>query len=224
MEEQVKDKEYELTVGASAINGSLKIKNSNNRVLAEIGNVVIDSLAYFRWNNAVKFLDKYNKKKEERKLAGKETPLPPKFILEILDNAFQEDNEEVQDEWNNLLINWQDLEKKCDKKFMYIEILKNLGINEIKLLKLISNDPNFEEARKNSQSYYDGENIKKILKLTDEEYELMILNLYRLKVCDSFKSSGNEIVFGDLSVFAEAGIKKFRLTVIGYKLLESLAE
>ena len=30
MEENLKDKEYELTVGGPAVNGSLKIKNSNN--------------------------------------------------------------------------------------------------------------------------------------------------------------------------------------------------
>lgn len=114
--------------------------NSNNRVLTKIGDILIDSLSYFRWNNAVKFLDKYNAKKEKRKINGKETLLILKFIIEILNNAFQEDNEGLQDNWNNVLINWQDLEKNRDKKYMYLEILKKLGSNEIKFLKLITKE------------------------------------------------------------------------------------
>lgn len=219
-----KDKEYELSFSYGDAKGALKLKNSNNRVVATIGDIIVDSLSYFRWNNAVKFLDKYNKKKEERKIVGKETPLPPKFIIEILDNAFQEDEELIQDEWNNLLINWQDLEKKCDKKYMYIEILKNLGLNEIKLLKLIANDPNFEKVLDNENYYYDSIKVKEVLNISEEEYEIMILNLYRLKVCDSLKSSGNVISVGDLPVLADAGMKKFRITIIGYNLIKSISE
>ena len=219
-----KDKEYELNFGYGDAKGSIKLKNSNNRVLAKIGEIMVDSLSYFRWNNAVKFLDKYNAKKEKRKLNGKETPLPPKFIIEILNNAFQEDDEKLQDNWNNILINWQDLEKNCDKKYMYLEILKNLGLNEIRLLKLISSDPEFELIWKNPNSYYDGEKIRKVLHLNSEEYELMVLNLFRLKVCDSLKSDANAILVGDIPIKGDAGIEKIKLTIIGYNLISSLHE
>ena len=222
--ENDKDKEYELSFGYGEANGSIKLKNSNNRVLAKIGDTLIDSLSYFRWNNAVKFLDKYNAKKEKRRIDGKETPLPPKFLIEILNNAFQEDDDLLQDNWNNILINWQDLEKNCDKKYMYLEILKNLGPNEIRFLRLISNDPNFINIWKNPNCYYDGQLIKKALQLNDDDYELMVLNLFRLKVCDSLKSSGNVITVGDIPVRADAGIDKIKLTIIGYNLICSLQE
>lgn len=222
--ENDKDKEYELNFGYGEANGSIKLKNSNNRVLAKIGDILIDSLSYFRWNNAVKFLDKYNAKKEQRKIVGKETPLPPKFLIEILNNAFQEDDDLLQDNWNNILINWQDLEKNCDKKYMYLEILKNLGPNEIRFLKLVSDDPNFINAWKVPDSYYDGQSIKKLLQLSDDDYELMVLNLFRLKVCDSLKSSGNVITVGDIPVRADAGIDKIKLTIIGYNLICNLQE
>ncbi len=216
-----KDKEIEFSLSGGPINTNLKLKNQNNRVLAKIGDIIVDKLSYYRWNNAVKFLDKYNRKKEERGLLGKETPLPPKIIFEILDNAFQEDDDIIQDEWNNILINWQDPEKKCDIKFLYIELLKNLGKNEIILLKKIANDPNLFDSMKKKDYYYDGDKVKKIMNLSDEEYELMILNLYRLKICDSLKSSGNLITVGDLPVLADAGINKFQLTTIGYNLIKS---
>ena len=222
--ENDKDKEYELSFGYGDAYGSIKLKNSNNRVVAKIGDILIDSLSYFRWNNAVKFLDKYNAKKKKRRLVGKETPLPPKFLIEILNNAFQEDDNLLQDNWNNILINWQDLEKNCDKKYMYLEILKNLGPNEIRFLRLISNDPNFISIWKDPNSYYDGQLIKRALKLNDDDYELMVLNLFRLKVCDSLKSSGNIITVGDMPVRADAGINKIKLTIIGYNLICNLQE
>ena len=223
-EKRLKDKEYEFNVGYGDAKTSIKIVNSNNRVLAKIGEIMVDSLSFYRWNNAVKFLDKYNAKKEKRKLSGKETPLPPKFIIEILDNAFQEDNDELQDNWTNLLINWQDLEKNCDAKYMYLDILKNLGPNEVKFLKYISADPNLKNNLKNPDICYDGGEIKLILGLSDDEYELMILNLFRLKVCDSYKSAGNVITVGDLPVRADGGIEKIKLTIIGYNLILSLQE
>lgn len=219
-----KDKEIEFNLSNGSIDASLKLKNQNNRVLAKVGDIIIDKLSYYRWNNALKFLDKYNSKKEERRLLGKETPLPPKIIFEILDNAFQEDDDIIQNEWNNVLINWQDPNKKCDIKFLYLELLKNLGKNEILLLKMIANSDNFSETFKNKDYYYDGEKIKQVMNLSDEEYELMVLNLYRLKICDSLKSSGNVIMVGSLPVLADAGINKFRLTIIGYNLVKSCEE
>lgn len=219
-----KDKEFEISIDTEVGTGSLKLKNFKNRVVASIGDIIVDQLSYFRWNNTLKFLDKYNRKRARRKLEGKETPLPPKFILEVLENAIQEDNEQIQEQWCNMLINWQDIEKNCDPKYMYIDILKNLNINEIRLLKQISVDPNLEETRTNKNMYYDRNIIQNALHINDEEYELMVLNLFRLKVCDSLKSSGNAISVGNLPVLADAGIDKIIITSIGYNLIKLIDE
>lgn len=82
--EQTKDKIYEMTLSGNGIEGKIKLQNSNNRVIAKIGDILINKLSYFKWNNSVKFLDIYFEKKKQRNLEGKETPLPPKFIMEIL--------------------------------------------------------------------------------------------------------------------------------------------
>ena len=219
-----KDKEFEISIDTEVGTGSLKLKNFKNRVVASIGDIIVDQLSYFRWNNTLKFLDKYNVKRSRRKLEGKETPLPPKFILEVLENAIQEDNEQIQEQWCNMLINWQDIEKNCDPKYMYIDILKNLNINEIRLLKQISVDPNLEETRTNKNIYYDRNIIQNALHINDEEYELMVLNLFRLKICDSLKSSGNAISVGNLPVLADAGIDKIIITSIGYNLIKLIDE
>lgn len=217
-----KDKEIELKIDQTGFN--MKLKNYNNRVLAKVGDCVVDALSYFRWNNAVKFLDKYIEKKKQRNLEGKETPLPPKFLIEILENAFNEDNQNMQDEWNNLLLNWQDPDKNCDKKYMYIDLLKNLDINEIKLLKIISKDRNFEMILSNKNAYYDKNAIQQTLNLTEEEYEIVMLNLFRLGICESLKSTGNVMSIGNLQVKADAGIEKIRVTRLGYNLIKNCEE
>ena len=222
MDENQKDKEIELKLDQNGFD--MKLKNNNNRVLAKIGDCIVDALSYFRWNNAVKFSDKYIEKKKKRNLEGKETPLPPKFLIEILENAFNEENENIQDEWNNLLLNWQDPDKNCDKKFMYIDLLKNLDVNEIKLLKLIKKDANYESTLRNPNGYYDGNKIKQVLGVNNEEYELMMLNLFRLKICDSLKASGNAIMIGELPVMADGGIYKFRITLLGDNLIRNCEE
>lgn len=222
MEEKEKDKEIELKLDQTGFN--MKLKNYNNRVLAKVGDCVVDALSYFRWNTAVKFLDKYVEKKKQRNLEGKETPLPPKFLIEILENAFNEDNQNMQDEWNNLLLNWQDPDKNCDKKYMYIDLLKNLDVNEIKLLKIISKDRNFEMILTNKNGYYDKNAIQQILNLSDEEYEIVMLNLFRLGICESLKSTGNVMSIGELQVKADAGIDKIRVTRLGYNLIKNCEE
>lgn len=217
-----KDKEIELKLDQNG--GSIKLKNQNNRVLATIGDIIIDKLSFYRWNNALKFWDKYQEKKAQRNIEGKETPIPPKFIIEILENAFNEDEEKIQEEWNNLLLNWQDPDKNCDKKYMYIDLLKNLDVNEIKLLKIISKDRNFEMILTNKNGYYDKNMIQQILNLSDEEYEIVMLNLFRLGICESLKSTGNVMSIGDLQVKADAGIDKIRITRLGYNLIKNCEE
>ncbi len=222
MEENQKDKEIELKLDQNG--ASIKLKNQDNRVLATIGDIIIDKLSFYRWNNALKFMDKYKAKKAQRNIEGKETPLPPKFIIEILENAFNEDDDKIQNEWNNLLLNWQDPDKNCDKKYMYIDLLKNLDSYEIKLLKSISNDPNFEIILGNKNAYYNKDMIKKFLNLSDDEYEIVMLNLFRLGICESLKSVGNAIAIGNLPVKADAGIDKIRITRLGYNLIKNCEE
>ena len=81
MEENQKDKIYELEVSGNGMSGKIKLQNTNSRVLATLGDVVLDALNYFRWSNATRFLDKYEAKKQKRKLQGKETPVAPKFLI-----------------------------------------------------------------------------------------------------------------------------------------------
>lgn len=219
--EQQKDKIYELSLSGNGIDGKLKIQNSNNRVLAKIGDILVDKLSYFRWNNSVKFLDKYNEKKKARNILGKETPLPPKFILEILDNAFLEDNDDLQELWANLLINWQDPSKRCDHKYMYIDILKSLSPMEVKMLDIISQAVDYNDVRYDQNLCYSKESVLKCISMTNEEYEIMMHNLFRLGCCESYKIPNSGIAMGKFPIVPNLGTENFRITILGYNLIDS---
>ena len=65
---------------------------------------------------------------------------------------------------------------------------------------------------------------RKIFNLSNEEYEVIMLNLFRLGICESLKSTGNVIAIGDLQVKADAGIDKIRITRLGYNLIKNCEE
>jgi len=224
MEDNQKDKIYELEVSGNGMSGKIRLQNIHSRVLATIGDIALDTLSYFRWSNAVRFLDRYEEKKRKRNIIGKETPIAPKFLIEILENAFIEDDQNLQEIWSNLLINWQDDTKRFDKKMMYIEIVKNLSPIEIKILESIYRMEDYETFIKEPSSYFIGECLENILGLTKEEYELAMLNLFRLKCCEGFHPPKVVATVGDIPIVADGGIYKFRLTIIGINLIRNCIE
>jgi hypothetical protein len=128
------DKEFEISVGFRDVTASLKLKNWNSHVGATIGETLVDQLRWFRWKNAVRTMDKYNEMKHKRNLEGKEMPLPPKYLLAILENAFMEDDDDLHDRWVTLLVNGQDPERKIEIHPSYIDILKQLSSLDANLL------------------------------------------------------------------------------------------
>lgn len=65
-----KDKIYEMEINSGSIGEKFRIQNSK-KVLAIIGDVLLDKLNYYRWNNVIKFFDKYEQKKVEKRFIGK---------------------------------------------------------------------------------------------------------------------------------------------------------
>lgn len=60
-----KDKIYEMEINSGSIEEKFRIQNSK-KVLAIIGDVLLDKLNYYRWNNVIKFFDKYEQKRSKR--------------------------------------------------------------------------------------------------------------------------------------------------------------
>ncbi|MCC2717512.1 MULTISPECIES: hypothetical protein [Finegoldia] len=75
------DKIYEIEINSCGIGGKLSIQNSNNRVLAKIGEALLDKMNYYRWNNSVKFFDKYEQKKNEKKFNWQRNTIATKIFI-----------------------------------------------------------------------------------------------------------------------------------------------
>ena len=97
-----------------------------------------------------------------------------------------EEEDEVQDLWANLLSNWQFAENRTDIAMVLIELLKNISKNEIHILSAIYTSLYGNNLRYNKNSYVDGNVVREHLCLSKEEYELAILNLFRLYCCEGF--------------------------------------
>ncbi|MDE6747210.1 MAG: DUF4393 domain-containing protein [Oscillospiraceae bacterium] len=112
------------------------IKIGNFKLMSLIG----DKIDNLRWNGAIKFYDQYAELIKQRELEGKRKPIPPKYVLEIFDNAILEDDESLRELWARLLVNWEDPRKKLDMRSVYISIIKSLSPVEVKILSLIEKD------------------------------------------------------------------------------------
>ncbi len=169
----------------------------------------------------MRFFDKYNEKQEKRKKKGLNTPLPPKFLLPVLENAFIEEDDELQDLWVNLLNNWQDEEKKNDKKMLYIEIIKSLSPLDVKILETLYADENYEFSKQEKDYHYSKDDIAKILNVGLDALEISLLNLFRTYCCESHKIYKSGLSFGGVNIPLNLDTENFRLTAIGYNLIES---
>ena len=72
------------------------------------------------------------------------------------------------------------------KAMVLIELLKNISKNEIHILSAIYTSLYGNNLRYNKNSYVDGNVVREHLCLSKEEYELAILNLFRLYCCEGF--------------------------------------
>ncbi len=222
MDEKNKVFELEMNSGDNSLGGRIRFENCNNRVLAKIGDVMLDKLNWHRWNCAVKFLEKYEKIKIEKKFKGGELPLPPKFILEILDNGFVEDDESLQELWIKILSNWQNPNKRLDKRMIYLEIIKSLSSTEVKIMDIISKIDGYETFTNKVGNGFDSSKIKPSLQVTEEDFQLSLLNLYRCGCLESLKIENKHISMGGIHPIKDFQLEVFSITKLGINLLKNI--
>ena len=219
-----KDKVFEMSLTLpNGIEGKIRLQNLDNRVVAKIGDVFIDKLSWYRWCNAVKLFDKYEKIKKERGIEGKETPLPPKYLVEILDNGFIEDEDCLQELWAKLLVNWQDPNKKLDKRPIYLQIITSLTPTEVKIMDVVSKFSNINNYLVGTGRGIDSEKLISMIGVSEEDYHLSILNLFRCGCFESLKTKMHMSVGGQNPVH-DHGLSAISLTILGLNLMNNIKE
>ncbi len=74
----------------------------------EVGDIVHDWAKYFHYKNLLRIQDKVEAIHRERKIEGKTIPIPPRYAVPLIQNAFQEGDETLQEMWAGLIANSMD--------------------------------------------------------------------------------------------------------------------
>lgn len=102
--------------------------------IEELGLLVKDQIAYWRFNNQIKILNKAKAVCEKNHISVK--AIPPKLLCPYLENASLEDDDELQDKWAILLVNMVD-SKQNIQNHVFPYILSQVSKGEFNLLESV---------------------------------------------------------------------------------------
>ena len=156
----------------------------------EFGLYLRDRISNWRALNLAKVL-----KKTQAKLKSDYKETPPKFILQFIEGASQEDGEELQDIWANLLASALDPEYKEGIRTAYIDIIQQLEVVNVRVLSAI-HSIFAERVRRSEQNRaslipykprIDKGEIMEEVGLSDEtQYKTAVDNLIRLRCIETY--------------------------------------
>jgi hypothetical protein len=132
-------KDTKFDVSSTAIEKGIEIAKSfvDKLVLPpieELGLLVRDQMAYWRFSNQVKILNKAKNICEKNWVSVK--AIPPKLLCPYLENASLEDDDELQDKWAVLLVNMADSQQNI-QNHVFPYILSQLSKEEFNLLESV---------------------------------------------------------------------------------------
>lgn len=169
----------------------------------EILGLMSDKLQFFRWERRCRMADKYNEKIGNQLMQ----PIPPKFLIPILENGSLEEDNDLQDLWINLLGSFTNREYKEEKRIAYVDIIKSLNPLDAKILSEIYF---YDSLNKRDDMNFTSIQRDKIYNcINDDCFYLSLDNLYRVGYVKN--SVTHEGIAG----------KAFSLSYLGKKFVEA---
>mgnify|MGYP001583980110 CR=1 FL=1 len=172
----------------------------------EGGGIISDTVRFWRWKNQIKLIKKAEKIIEDNNLTKQQIPL--KVLAPLIENSSYEEDESMQNRWANLLSNAVTGQVNVTPNF--VEILKELSPLEAIMLDKVYDETIAQTGTDVLQ--FSKEKICEWLKLSSDDFDLMIENLYRLGLCQRPGSTG--IMFGNARVALHT-TELFELTTLG---------
>ena len=130
--------------------------------------LLADQVKSWRFRNQVRILQKAEKIIDKKNIPIKEVPL--KILVPLLEKSSLEENEDLQNKWVGLLVNYVDSRKKY-RSTIFPSLLSELSTNEIKCLDYFN-----LRTRKESNTIIRFEDIPNNLEI----YGVELSNLIRL--------------------------------------------
>jgi hypothetical protein len=181
----------------------------------ESGGILSDTVRFWKWKNQINIIKKAKSIVENSKLDKKQVPL--KILLPIMENSSLEEEAIIQDKWANILANAITASKDITPN--YAEILKELSVLEVVILDKLFDKSNKEnDYEKRKQLQFSKQKTSEIFKLSSEQADLIIENLYRLNLCQA--PAGHGIAVGQYK-FALRTTEVFEFTTFGYYFVQA---
>ena len=204
-----------INIKSSTIDQGLKIfsdliKDFVSPSIKEIGELLGDNIKLYRLKNQLRNLEKIKKICEKEKIIIKKINL--KVLFPYLVSVSLEEDENLQEMWSNLFVNYIDSKKNL-QVIVYPEILKQISSEEAKLLiKIKELDGQIQFGAKGRGHYDNYYNI---------EY---LANLQRLgliqEIIDAIVDTGKN-TFSKMKEVQQIHSEGYYLTDFGYNFLNS---
>jgi|ERR1051326_996201 hypothetical protein len=166
--------------------------------LEAVVGILADRLKFIRAERQFRLVDRWGQIMQERKIGPTLRIVPPKLALPIIENASIEENDELQDLWANLLASAVDPNFKGILRSAYIDIIKQLEVNDVHVLNFIyskykENNLTYREGlklnpRSNTDAYADPNKVPVLMrhilastKIGSQEYKESVDNLIRVR-------------------------------------------
>ncbi|MBM4064944.1 MAG: DUF4393 domain-containing protein [Planctomycetes bacterium] len=223
-EEAEAAKEIAIVTG-KAIDASVKLGGIFRLIFGdaaiEFGGAVKDWATYFRYKNLLKIQDKVFKLHKKRNIEGKTILIPPRYAIPLIQNASQEDNDDIQSLWAGLVANSTDPDKKLNVKKIYIEILSSLEPIDVQIMLYFSKQGwlLFREVPGGGITI---EKLSSELNLSEDDIVISLQNLHRLGcLVADFEPNMSNIGKSSFGTLVKSEKTSFRLSPLGYSLLEA---
>ena len=153
--------------------------------LEELGGLLADQVRLFRFKKQVEILKEAQKILLDRGINPRKVSL--KTLVPILEEGSLEEDESMSDRWASLLATAADPSSTISVQPSFPEVLKELSPKEALILDEIFDLVVSERIPRNQWTSDGaiGASVKQVLRLSHEEFEITVDNLYRLKLCSA---------------------------------------
>jgi hypothetical protein len=217
-------KEIVKTTG-KAIDAGVKLGGFFRLVLGdtaiELGGVVNDWTKYFRYKNLLKIQDKVFDLHAKRKFEGKTIPIPPRYAIPLIQNASQEDDDDIQSLWAGLVANATDPNKRLNINKIYIEILSSLEPIDVQIMIYFSKQ-GWHLIPEVPGGGITVERLSSDLNLIENDIVISLQNLHRLGcLIADFEPTWHDVGKSSFGLLVKNKKATFRPSPLGFSLLEA---
>jgi hypothetical protein len=151
--------------------------------IEELGGLLADQVRFYRFKNQIRILLKAQEFLRKAGVNPKRVPL--KTLVPILEEGSLEEDEFMSVKWASLLATAADPNSKISVQPSFPEVLKELSPKEAlildKIYDMVVSLPIPREEWPSRGAI--ASSLKQVLQLSDEEFEIAIDNLFRLRLC-----------------------------------------